>query len=225
MVGSKTPRTPSGASPPATANEVPSEPAAAQAAAPSPVTVLSVASRICSQCGRSFPQDQVVTFDNQIICAACKPMFVQRLREGVTLPGILTYAGFWIRAGAKIIDGLIMAALQYAVLIPMGFLAFSSTDGPGIGMILFSQLISIGIPLVYNTFFIGRFAATPGKMACRLKVVAPDGDRISYARALGRNFAEMISGMILAIGYLMAAFDEEKRTLHDRVCSTRVIHK
>jgi hypothetical protein len=30
--------------------------------------------------------------------------------------------------------------------------------------------------------------------------------------------------MILGIGYIMAAFDEpERRTLHDRICDTRVI--
>jgi uncharacterized RDD family membrane protein YckC len=29
--------------------------------------------------------------------------------------------------------------------------------------------------------------------------------------------------MILYIGYIMAGFDDEKRTLHDRICDTRVI--
>jgi uncharacterized RDD family membrane protein YckC len=31
--------------------------------------------------------------------------------------------------------------------------------------------------------------------------------------------------MILLIGYIMAAFDEEKRALHDRICSTRVVRR
>jgi hypothetical protein len=26
------------------------------------------------------------------------------------------------------------------------------------------------------------------------------------------------------IGYIMAAFDDQKRALHDRICNTRVIH-
>jgi uncharacterized RDD family membrane protein YckC len=62
-------------------------------------------------------------------------------------------------------------------------------------------------------------------MACGIKVVRPDGDRVSYARALGRYFAEILSGLILAIGYIMAAFDSEKRALHDHICSTRVVKK
>lgn len=188
---------------------------------------------VCSQCGRSFPHDQVVYFDQQAICAACKPMFVQRLREGVAQPGVLNYGGFWIRFGAKIIDWLILGILQYAIIIPLGIMSFSSmasVGGPSSAakpfmFVAVSQMIALLIPALYNTFFVGRFAATPGKMACRLKVVTPDSGRVSYMRALARNFAEIISGLILSIGYLIAAFDGEKRALHDRICSTRVVYK
>lgn len=194
----------------------------------------TIAVSICSQCGRSFPQDQVVTFDDKVICAACKPMFVQKLKEGASLPGILRYAGFWIRFGAKVIDGLILAVIQWLILIPMGLMAGSSfpsnpetmaLSSGSLMLIGFQQLINIAIPAVYNTFFIGRFGSTPGKMACKLKVVTADGGKVSYLRALGRNFAEGISAIIFAIGYIMAAFDSEKRALHDRICSTRVVRK
>ena len=33
----------------------------------------------------------------------------------------------------------------------------------------------------------------------------------------------MLSGLLLNIGYLIAAFDEEKRAMHDHMCDTRVI--
>jgi uncharacterized RDD family membrane protein YckC len=87
------------------------------------------------------------------------------------------------------------------------------------------MLVGLLVPAVYTTFFLGRFGATLGKMICRLKVTVPDGDSISYLRAFGRYWAEMLSSIILGIGYLMAAFDREKRGLHDRICATRVIHK
>jgi len=57
----------------------------------------------------------------------------------------------------------------------------------------------------------------------KIKVVTPDGGRISYARATGRHFAKILSGIICYIGYLMAFWDDEKRALHDRMCGTRVI--
>ncbi len=50
-----------------------------------------------------------------------------------------------------------------------------------------------------------------------------DGTPLSTGRIIGRHFAEMISNMILCIGYMMAGWDDEKRALHDRICDTRVI--
>lgn len=190
-------------------------------------------SAVCSQCGRSFPHDQVLMYDGRVICAACKPMFVQKLKEGVSLPNSLNYAGFWIRFFAKMIDGIVLGITQWIIIIPFGMMVVSTSDfsqsqGPSAGFFALmgvQQLIGILIPAAYNTFFIGRFGATLGKMACQLRVVMPDGGQVSYPRALGRNFAEWISAIILLIGYIMAGFDAEKRALHDRICSTRVVRK
>ena len=60
-------------------------------------------------------------------------------------------------------------------------------------------------------------------MALGLKVIRSDGARITYGRAVGRFFAENLSGLILCIGYIMVAFDGEKRALHDHICDTRVV--
>jgi uncharacterized RDD family membrane protein YckC len=79
--------------------------------------------------------------------------------------------------------------------------------------------------LAYYVFFVGKYGATPGKMACGLRIVLADGGKLTYGRATGRFFAEWVSSMILGIGYLMVAFDDEKRSLHDRIVGTRVVHK
>ncbi|PID40670.1 MAG: hypothetical protein CR984_02010 [Proteobacteria bacterium] len=194
-------------------------------------TATETAVEVCSQCGHSFPQDQVICFEDRTICAACKPIFVQKLKEGVDLPTHLPYAGFWIRAAAKIIDTIALMVAQWAILIPLNLLFFSSVDlgAPDpdtaslFGMIGTQMIVGLLIPGAYATFFIGRFSATPGKMLCRLKVTAPDGGPVSYLRAFGRFWAELVSSMIMCIGYLMVAFDSEKRALHDRICATRVI--
>ena len=62
-------------------------------------------------------------------------------------------------------------------------------------------------------------------MACGLRVIVSDGSKVSYWRAFGRYWAKILSGLILAIGYIMAGFDSEKRALHDHICNTRVIRK
>jgi len=86
-------------------------------------------------------------------------------------------------------------------------------------------LFNLIVSAVYETWMIGRFGATAGKMACSLLVVNSDGTKLSYQRALGRHFAKYLSSFTLGIGYIMAGLDEEKRSLHDRVCDTRVIKK
>jgi len=62
-------------------------------------------------------------------------------------------------------------------------------------------------------------------MATSLRVVNPDGSAVSYSKALGRWAAQIVSGLACCIGYLMIAWDPEKRGLHDRMCNTRVIRK
>jgi uncharacterized RDD family membrane protein YckC len=84
----------------------------------------------------------------------------------------------------------------------------------------------LAIQVGYWTFFVGKFSATPGKMACGLKVVSADGSRLSYGRAACRALSQILSGMVCYIGYLIAGFDNpQKRALHDHICNTRVVHK
>jgi uncharacterized RDD family membrane protein YckC len=92
-----------------------------------------------------------------------------------------------------------------------------------LGFRVYQYTISYGLPAAYEIFFLGTYGATLGKMLMKIKVVTPDGGRISYARATGRHFAKILSGIICYIGYLMAFWDDEKRALHDRMCGTRVI--
>ena len=181
---------------------------------------------VCSECSEAFSQEEMFRYGNAWVCAGCKLIFVQKLKEGVSLAGEMEYAGFWIRLGAKFIDGIILGAISMFVSFGAGFMMISSFDPShafALSMIL--NVLQIAIAATYTTWFLGRYGATLGKMACKIKVVTADGERVSYARALGRHFAEFISSLILLIGYIMAAFDNQKRTLHDRICNTRVVRK
>ena len=55
---------------------------------------------VCSECGRAFAEDDMIRFADTWVCAACKPILVQKIKEGVTIAGVMEYAGFWIRLGA-----------------------------------------------------------------------------------------------------------------------------
>ena len=64
---------------------------------------------------------------------------------------------------------------------------------------------------------------TVGKMAIGIIVTDMDGQRITFARATGRHFAKIISGIILGIGYIMAGFTVRKQGLHDIIAKTLVL--
>jgi len=172
----------------------------------------------CSECGMVYFDDELIQFGDALVCGKCKPLFVQKLREGVTVAGEMVYAGFWIRFGAKFIDGIILGIAGFTLGFFGGLILRHA-----VAVAVIENVLSFALSIAYATYFMGRYGATPGKMACGLKVVRSDGEKISYGRACGRFFAELVSSITLTIGYIMAAFDEEKRALHDRICDTRVI--
>ena len=195
--------------------------------APTPSAAVPVKKAVCSECRQAFAEDEMIRFQESWVCAGCKPLFVQKIKEGVAVGGVMNYAGCWVRFGALMIDGFILWMLNLALFVPMGILMPKSSDNPYVFLSFMPLIILLqyAIPAAYDTWFVGKYGATPGKMACNLKILVEDGSRPSYLRALGRHFAKYLSSMILMIGFIMAAFDDQKRTLHDRICETRVVRR
>ena len=195
-------------------------PSTAQAPA-SPVTKSTVR-KVCSECNIPTPESELLDFDGSLVCARCKNVYLQRVKEGVS-DGLLEYVGFWMRLLAKVIDGFITGFGGYIISLGVGFLLMSLGATDQIVVLVISQLILMVIVISYYTVFVGKYGATPGKMALGLKIVKPDGMQLTYLQAFGRYWGELLSSLTLCIGYLMVAFDDEKRGLHDRICGTRVV--
>lgn len=175
------------------------------------------------------PQATIVFGPHQIP-AAQKQAHFQRYFEGVPV-GLPRYAGFPKRIAAKLIDSILMLALNGPVVVATLWLVFSGSpnfDDPVTMTRLnlayaFLQLLGYALSLSYATYFHGKYGATLGKMVMGIRVVGSDGGPISYKRALGRGLAEILSALTLYIGYFMALFGKERAALHDFICDTRVI--
>jgi uncharacterized RDD family membrane protein YckC len=179
----------------------------------------------CRECGGTFSLDNMIRHGNAYVCANCKPIFMQKLSEGVAFNTGTVYAGFWLRFAAVFLDTLLVGVVNIFVQ-QLILLTTQRLDRGGLTSILpilIGYAISILLGIGYEVFLFGKYGATVGKMACRIKVVTADGDPISYGRALARHFAKWLSGLTLLIGYIIAAFDEQKRSLHDHICNTRVV--
>jgi uncharacterized RDD family membrane protein YckC len=188
---------------------------------------------VCGECGNMFPLSETTRIGGVLVCANCKPVVLQKMREGVGVGTTVVYAGFWIRLAAKILDSLVLGVFAFAFFFALGLvvaLGSGSHDPEKMrenGRLVGNLAPFIWIPVVmaYSGFFLSRFGATPGKMACKLKVVDGNGGGVGFGRGCVRVLAEVVSGIICYAGYIMAAFDREKRALHDRICNTRVIYK
>ena len=158
----------------------------------------------CPKCGKQN--------DNRaaIYCQGCGAPLAQRTATAaVSETG--SYAGFWLRFVALIIDLIIIS-------VGAGLVA-SATLGAGFFLGIFG-------PWLYEAFMLSsEWQATVGKRAMSIVVTGYDGGRISFARATGRHFAKYISACLLGIGFIMAAFTERKQALHDMIAETLVVKR
>lgn len=137
----------------------------------------------------------------------------------------MTYAGFWTRFVAALLDGLILAVPSFAVGFVVGIFGMSAGLGP-LEIQLISQFLGVLIGWLYAASMESSSnQGTLGKMALGIKVTDMNGRRISFGQASGRHFAKILSGIILLIGYIMAAFTEKKQALHDLIAGTLVVRK
>ncbi len=152
-----------------------------------------------------------------------------------------TYAGFWLRFVAIIIDGIIIGVLQFVVIAPIlgaigigmsGGASAMDPDDPTVMiakiMALFSTvgLIAQVVNILYFTLMeSSKYQATIGKLALGLIVTDINGGKLDFVKALIRNVSKIVSGIILFIGYIMAGFTEKKQALHDIIAGTLVVKK
>lgn len=132
-------------------------------------------------------------------------------------------ANFGRRLGAYLLDYVIITAISFGAGLLIGIVGYAAglddAAAEGVGTVL-----GVLVSLAYFILLEGsRRGATFGKGQLDMRVVAADGSRAGYAKATGRTFAKILSGIPLGLGYLWALWDSENRTWHDMLSGTRVI--
>jgi uncharacterized RDD family membrane protein YckC len=203
-------------------------------------TLNTAGAQFCSQCGASTRPEGATPMPDAMagppLAPAASPYSPAAAYPGATpYPAAPAragagYGGFWIRVVAAIIDAIIVRV----VVIPFGAIFGGMSVLPGImggtphlGMMMFGAGVTLVLVLVggwlYEAFLeSSSYQATLGKMIFGMKVTDLNGNRISFARATGRHFAKILSGMVLCIGFIMVGFTERKQGLHDLLAGTLV---
>lgn len=119
-------------------------------------------------------------------------------------------AGFWLRAGAYMIDGFIVAVVSvvFNLILPAAL------------SVVARLLVSAGY---FTVMPVQNNGQTLGKMAAGVAIVRDDGSPLGYGRAFARWLGYLVSGITLCLGFVCAAFTPRKRALHDYIVDTRVV--
>ena len=251
---------------------------------------------VCAHSGRVYPMREMIPYGEALIGPEHKEEFLQLMMEGaaVEIPDATIqgteYVGFWWRTLSSLLDYMIKMLPSGLCMVPYYVVAFAggagavNPDGEDFESLTgftammmiaygFGLLCVLAFSIFYETWMVGKYQATLGKIIIGAKVVNPDGSRLTYKRAFIRWLAKkplnylivwipsalglgimiavitmaskdsannaagfvfaMVTGLFVSVAllglcsgvYWMAAFDPEKRALHDRVSSTRVVKK
>ena len=142
----------------------------------------------------------------------------------------VTYAGFWVRLAAYLIDsGIAFLLLLVVRLVMSGVLSALYGTALGGNILFHYTLKDIVLYLGQVLYFIlcTRYTGTtPGKRALNLRVISVDESgeldllNVVYRETVGR----FLSSIFVSIGYLIIGVDREKRGFHDMLCDTRVVY-
>lgn len=126
-------------------------------------------------------------------------------------------AGFWIRLGAALLDGLIIG-------VPLLILSWIIGGKEGqISSNLLSALYSFFLPILWNGY-------TIGKRICGIRIRrVHDHSPPGFGTMLLRDIvAGIVYGLTFGIGIivsgLMVMIREDKRSLHDFIAGTEVVY-
>ena len=161
-------------------------------------------------------------------------------------------AGWWQRAGAAALDGLVLLApvlglslLFFLVLIsPLAFSGTLNDAGEFVAVfvatIVYTLLVFVTV-LAVNQLYAGltmrrsgpRNGQTLGKQALGIRVVRMSGDPQTFWSAAVREVAiksllfggvgGLLFGIPTLLDYLWPLWDDQRRALHDIMAKTRVV--
>jgi uncharacterized RDD family membrane protein YckC len=137
----------------------------------------------------------------------------------------LDYAGFWRRAGAVVIDLVLLASL----ILLLRLILYGAGEPGGEAAVQRAQVwteLALGhvLPFVLAVFFWVRFLGTPGKLLLGCQVLdARTQQRIGVGQATLRYLGYLLSALPLMLGFLWIAWDPRKQGFHDKLAGTVVV--
>ena len=119
-----------------------------------------------------------------------------------------TNIGFWPRAGAYLLDNLIIFAIQFviAMIVPK------------------INVFGIIVAVIYFVYFWTQSnGQTLGHKVLGIRVVREDGKPIDITTAIIRYIGYIVSGIVIGLGFFWVIWDPKKQGWHDKMAGTIVV--
>lgn len=188
-----------------------------------------LAQSFCNNCKNYFCADCLNEGNEYYYCnnQSCYEKYKEEL-QNIAPKEIKIYSGFTYRAAAIIIDSFILFVANSIIFI--SFYLMGPQINPGNIIVEMDWFVVLRNPLFY---LIGLFyfsfmessqrKGTFGKRMQGIVVVTREGNKLTFVRALARNFCRIFSTFSI-IGYLLPLFLKKKQALHDLICGTLVLN-
>lgn len=141
-------------------------------------------------------------------------------------------AGFFSRFFALLIDGILIGVIGGIIGGCLLGVSFGLMSGSESGFLNFLSVtlafllivVLFFLQFLYFGYFWGKDGQSLGMKLLNMKVVRRTGEELTFLRAgLRGTFGYWVSGLVFYLGFIWAAFDQEKETWHDKIFDTWVV--
>lgn len=137
------------------------------------------------------------------------------------LPEGYTYAGFWVRVAASLIDTVLVLLITVPLLLAI--YGVSPPEMTGLAAVPNILISYVAPAIAVIAFWVAR-QATPGKMAFGVRIVdAKTGNSLTVPQSIGRYLGYFVSTIPFGLGLIWVAFDPRKQGWHDKLAGTVVV--
>ncbi len=133
-----------------------------------------------------------------------------------------SYAGFWIRTGAAVIDSVLILALIVPILSAIYGQSYWSSERAVQGT--WDLILNYLLPAIAIIAFWVYKSATPGKLLLKLRIIdAQTGAQPDLKQFVIRYLGYFVASIPLLIGIIWVGFDPRKQGWHDKLAGTVVV--
>lgn len=153
-----------------------------------------------------------------------------RVEDVVPVQGGLELASRWRRVSAVLIDLLVQVVAMGLISLITPWNPWDNNSSSMWSFKVLDASVGLGLFLALQGYLLATRGQTIGKALLGMRIVRPDGDKVSIARAIGLRYGvgyglNVLPGASMIFGLVdtLLIFRPSRRCLHDTIADTIVV--